>query len=119
LRRTALLVGAMLTALVALSGVAWALTRAGKGADFIDGGQGNWRGKDVNYGGPGDDFIEGHLDPERHYGGLGDDYIADFIQSGNTDHFHCGRGYDTVDYNEGEDIVDADCEMLLPRQPGK
>jgi hypothetical protein len=107
LRRTALLVGAMGAALVALSGVAWALT------------QGNWRGKDVNYGGPGDDYIEGRLDPERHYGGLGDDYIADFIQSGNTDHFHCGRGCDTVDYNEGEDIVDADCEMLLLRQPGK
>jgi hypothetical protein len=115
MRRAALLVGAMLAALVALSGVAWALTtvycsdpanrsygycwgtdgddevigrnkadhifagygndvvRAGKGADYIEGGIDLRRGKDVNYGGPGDDIVEGHQDAERHYGGGGDD----------------------------------------------
>ncbi len=157
-RRMALLVGAMLAALVALSGVAWALTtvycsdpanrsygycwgtdgddevigrnkadhifagygndvvRAGKGADYIEGGIDLSRGKDVNYGGPGNDILEGHQDAERHYGGGGDDQIYD-PRTGSPDCIRCGDGYDRVTYNKGVDKVAADCEELHPHRP--
>jgi hypothetical protein len=159
MRRTALLVGTMLTALFAVSGAAWAVTtiycsdpqngphetcmgtpwrdeiigteqadeifahtgndvvRAGGGADFIDGEGDVPNGKDVNYGGPGKDRILGNMDPERHYGGSGDDSIADYYPSGNPDVIRCGRGYDSVTYNEGVDTVDTDCEVLRPYDP--
>jgi hypothetical protein len=158
MRRMALLLGAMLAALVALSGVAWALTtvycsdpanrshgycwgtdgddevigrnkadhifagygndvvRAGKGADYIEGGIELRRGKDVNYGGPGDDILEGHQDAERHYGGGGDDQIYD-PRNGGPDRIRCGNGYDRVTYNEGVDTVASDCEVLYPETP--
>jgi Ca2+-binding RTX toxin-like protein len=158
MRRTALLLGAMLTALVALSGVAWAVTtiycsdpqnvygticagtsgddevigrnkadhifagygndvvRAGKGADYIEGGIDLSRGKDVNYGGPGNDILEGHQDAERHYGGGGDDQIYD-PRTGSPDRIRCGDGYDRVTYNKGVDMVAADCEVLYPETP--
>jgi Ca2+-binding RTX toxin-like protein len=160
MRRTVLLLGAMLTALVALSGVAWAVTtidcsdprnvehgicwgtdwrdevigtdkadhihagtgndvvRAGSGDDYVEGGVDVSHGKDVNYGGPGKDILEGQKDPERHYGGSGDDVRADYFSTSvNPDYVRCGRGHDTVYYNEGVDTVAADCEVLNPPQP--
>jgi len=155
----ALLLGTMVAALVALSGVAWALTtvycsdpanrshgycwgtdgddeligrdkadhiwagagndvvRAGKGADYIEGGIDSFWGKDVNYGGPGNDIVEGHQDPERHYGGGGDDLIYDPRPASGPDSIRCGRGTDIVYYNQDVDTVASDCEVLHPRQP--
>ncbi len=92
------------------------VVRAGKGADYIEGGIDLRRGKDVNYGGPGDDIVEGHQDAERHYGGGGDDLIYDPRPASGPDRIRCGRGTDTVYYNEDVDKVAADCEELHPYQ---
>jgi Ca2+-binding RTX toxin-like protein len=163
MRRMALLLGAMLAALVALRGVAWATTiycpndprdyntnpwacygtpwrnemigtdhdddiYIGEGNDVSYGGAGNDRiwndseiedrdGKDVYYGGPGKDRLFCSLDAERYYGGSGDDLIEDEYRNGDPDYIKCGRGVDTVYYNEGLDTVEADCEVLNPPRP--
>lgn len=77
----------------------------------------SFMGEDLNYGGSGNDRIEGHLDSEKHYGGSGDDIVGDdFPNPPNPDYLRCGSGYDIAYYNEGVDRVAADCEVLEPRE---
>jgi hypothetical protein len=160
MRRTALFLGAMLVALFAVSGAAWAINtiycsdpqnvehgicwgtpwrdviigtdkgdeisseagndivRGGRRPDRIHTGDSDWcRGKDKNYGGPGDDRLGGHTGPEKHYGGSENDIIADYFSTGALDYISCGRGFDYAYYNEGVDTVEADCEVQNPPQP--
>jgi hypothetical protein len=67
--------------------------------------------------GRGDDYIVGHISPEKHFGGRGNDKLVDYnykARDKNPDYFRCGPGRDEVSYHKGLDRVADDCEVLHP-----
>jgi Ca2+-binding RTX toxin-like protein len=134
LRRTVLLGGALLVAVIVLSGVALAEDLRGTfGPDNLEGSNQKDRiyglgakdtlrglgGNDDCYGGSGadnircgagNDRIDGGFGEDMLFGALGNDTIS--AADGKVDQVNCGEGDDTV-YVDELDVVNPDCEEVF------
>ncbi|SDC09102.1 matrixin family metalloprotease [Acinetobacter boissieri] len=77
---------------------------SGSFADLGDQGYGN-RGKDIIYGGKGNDFLTGSADNDHIYGGHDQDYLFGF---GGDDYLYGGEGNDTISGGMGRDYIYGD-----------
>jgi Ca2+-binding RTX toxin-like protein len=112
-RRTILLLGTMLVALVVASGVAFAVIQCHGGVcrgtnnhDLIYG----TNGYDEIYGRGGPDVIYGYGGNDTIYGGAGDDTI---YGGAGKDYIRGGPGYDKCDGGPGYDQLHYSCEEQL------
>ena len=127
MRRTGLLLVTVVVATMLASGVALAATFNGNnldnkmvgtdnpdtmrgfgGADLMYG-----RGsRDLMYGGDGRDRMYGGSGADKVYAGAANDYVS-VINDNSGDYVNCGRGFDTVNEqagNQGPDDVYVHCE---------
>jgi RTX calcium-binding nonapeptide repeat (4 copies) len=103
----------------------------GSGDDILNGGAGD----DELVGGPGDDVLDGRSGDDELLGGDGDDYLSgdvgiDRLGGGDGDDYlraaetppvadaviSCGPGADSLDEDDGVDMLASDCETTEPPQ---